>query len=90
MIYLRRINIILDRIQEMDRPLEEIFLLLQVDYKPEESLETLYNALVKIQDRTKIRIVQKKPVSEQLMQIVRCFQKSSVQNKNLDVKLCVA
>lgn len=45
---MRRINIILDRIQEMDRPLEEIFLLLQVDYKPEESLETLYNALVKI------------------------------------------
>ncbi|MCI6378961.1 MAG: hypothetical protein SO150_04295 [Faecalicoccus sp.] len=87
---MRRINIILDRIQEMDRPLEEIFLLLQVDYKPEESLETLYNALVKIQDRTKIRIVQKNPVSEQLMQIVRCFQKSSVQNKNLDVKLCVA
>lgn len=88
--HLRRINILLDRFQEMEHPLEEIFLLLQVDYKPEESLETLYNALVKIQDRTKIRIVQKKPVSEQLMQIVRCFQKSSVHNKNLDVKLCVA
>lgn len=90
MIHLRRINILLDRFQEMEHPLEEIFLLLQVDYKPEESLETLYNALVKIQDSTKIRIVQKRPVSEQLMQIVRCFQKSSVQNKNLDVKLCVA
>lgn len=87
---MRRINILLDRFQEMEHPLEEIFLLLQVDYKPEESLETLYNALVKIQDRTKIRIVQKRPVSEQLMQIVRCFQKSLVQNKNLDVKLCVA
>lgn len=90
MIHLRRINILLDCFQEMEHPLEEIFLLLQVDYKPEESLETLYNALVKIQDCTKIRIVQKRPVSEQLMQIVRCFQKSSVQNKNLDVKLCVA
>ena len=66
---MRKINILLDRFQEMEHPLEEIFLLLQVDYKPEESLETLYNALVKIQDRTKIRIVQKRPVSEQLMQI---------------------
>ena len=71
MIHLRKINILLDRFQEMEHPLEEIFLLLQVDYKPEESLETLYNTLAKIQDRTKIRIVQKRPVSEQLMQIVR-------------------
>lgn len=56
---MRKINILLDRFQEMEHPLEEIFLLLQVDYKPEESLETLYNTLAKIQDRTKIRIIQK-------------------------------
>ncbi len=87
---LRKINILLDRFQEKEKPLEEIFLLLKMDYKPEESLETLYNALVKIQDRTKIRFIQNRPISEQLMQIVRCFQRSSAQNKNLDVKLCVA